>query len=159
MYLLLWGTFLSLCSILISPLVELLIYISCTITDYERQLCQDIRILKQELSQISMVDEFAEYARTERKINKNRKRLAECSNSRSVQRSKANWAFKICFNSLLALSVFITMWSWSSSPVISLPPHWVSPVGWCLALPTGVPGGVRSVSVYQNVRPCDRRSK
>ena len=74
MYLLLWGTFLSLCSILISPLVELLIYISCTITDYERQLCQDIRILKQELSQISMVDEFSEYARTERKINKHRKK-------------------------------------------------------------------------------------
>jgi hypothetical protein len=142
MYLLLWGSFLTLCSTLISPLVDILVHISCSITDYEIQLSRDIRQLRKELKEISMMDEFATYAKTERKINKMKEKLSQCASGRTVQRTKARWAFKICFNCILGMMVLATMWSWSGSPVATLPPHWVTPLGWPLSLPTGVAGGV-----------------
>ena len=88
MYLLIWGTFLTICSQLVSPLVNFLLNLTCTITDYEVKLREDIRDLRKELSKISMQDQFAVYAKTERKINKLTEKLQNCTNARSVQYSK-----------------------------------------------------------------------
>ena len=99
MYLLIWGTFLTICSQLVSPLVNFLLNITCTITDYEIKLREDIRDLRKELSKISMQDQFAVYAKTERKINKLTEKLQTCTNARSVQYSKVSqeyFVFKNC---------------------------------------------------------------
>ena len=70
MYLLLWGTALTVCSQLVKPVVNFLLNMTCTITEYEINLRNEIRDLRKELSRISMQDQFAVYAKTERKINK-----------------------------------------------------------------------------------------
>jgi len=142
MYLLLWGSFLSVCSILVAPLVRLLIYLTCSVSEYEISLRKSIKDMKVELSKISMQDEFALYAKTERKINKLTQKLSSCTGARSVQVSKASWAFTITFHAILTLLFMMTMWSFGGTPVMVLPPAWTAPLTWPLSLPTGVPGGV-----------------
>ena len=90
MYLLLWGSFLSLCSVLVSPLVKLILHLTCNITEYEISLRKSIRDMKKELSKISMQDEFALYSKTERKIAKLSAKLSSCSSARAVQLSNAS---------------------------------------------------------------------
>ena len=41
--------------------------------------------MKADLAKISMMDEFAQYAKTERKINKLTEKLNQCSSARSLQ--------------------------------------------------------------------------
>ena len=142
MYLLLWGSFLSLCSLMVSPFVKLLLYWTCSISEYEISLRKSIKDTKKELSKISMQDQFSLYAKTERKINKLSDKLTSCTSARSVQVSKASWAFTITFHAILGLTLSITMWSYGGTPVLVLPPAWTAPLTWPLSLPTGVPGGV-----------------
>ena len=142
MYLLLWGTTLTLCSQLVRPVVNFLLQLTCTITEYEINLRTEIRELRKELSRISMQDQFAVYAKTERKINKLSEKLGGVTQARSVQFSKASWAYTITLHSILGLVVMATMWSFSSSPVMTLPPAWTWPLTPIISIPTGVPGGV-----------------
>ena len=142
MYLLLWGSFLSLCSMMVAPLVKLLIYWTCNISEYEIDLRKKIKDIKKDLSKISMQDEFAVYAKTERKMNKLTDKLTACNSARSVQVSKASWAFTITFHAILGLTFSITMWTYGGTPVLVMPPAWTAPLTWLLSLPTGVPGGV-----------------
>jgi len=142
MYLLLWGSFLSLCWLLVSPLVKLLISLTCNITEYEISLRKSIRDLKKDLSKISMQDQFALYAKTERKINKLTEKLSNCTSARSVQVSKASWAYTVTFHAILGLTMTVTMWSYGSTPVLVLPSEWTFPISWTISLPTGVSGGV-----------------
>ena len=105
MFLLLWGSFLAVCSQLVAPLVKLLLHFTCNITEYEVELRRNIKDLRKELAKISMQDEFALYAKTERKINKLFDKLKSCTSARSVQCSKASWAFKFAFHSILTMLV------------------------------------------------------
>ena len=68
--------------------MNFLLNLTCTITDYELKLRGEIRDLRKELSKISMQDQFAVYAKTERKINKLTEKLTNCTSARSVQYSK-----------------------------------------------------------------------
>jgi len=93
-------------------------------------------------SKISMQDQFAVYAKTERKINKLTEKLTNCTSARSVQYSKASWAYTITLHAILALVMMATMWTYSSTPVLVLPEKWLYPLTTLISLPTGVPGGV-----------------
>jgi len=143
MFLLLWGIFLTIMSTLISPITQFLVSISCTITEYEIEVRKEIKNLKQELSEISMMEEFASYARTERKINQLEEKLVSFSSGRKIQSNKASWAIKISLHSILGLMTMMTVWSYWGQPVVSLQPEWVWPVGWFLSSPgVYVAGGV-----------------
>ena len=142
MYLLVWGSFLSICSMAVAPCVKFLLYLTCSISDYEIDLRKNIKDAKKELSKMSMQDEFAQYAKTERKINKMSDKLSACSSARSVQVSKASWAFTIAFHGILGVAFMITMWTYGGTPVLILKPEWTAPLTWPISLPTGVPGGV-----------------
>ena len=54
MFLLLWGTFLTVCSQLVSPVVSWLVSLTCSITEYELELRQEIRDMRRELAKTSM---------------------------------------------------------------------------------------------------------
>ena len=54
-----------------------------------------------------MQDEFALYAKIERKVNKLTDKLTTCTSARSVQVSKASWAFTITFHAILGLTCTI----------------------------------------------------
>ena len=74
--------------------------------------------MEKELSKISMQDEFALYAKTERKIAKLSTKLSSCSSARAVQLSKASWACTITFHAILGLTLLVTLWSFGGTPVL-----------------------------------------
>ncbi|XP_023336970.1 tail-anchored protein insertion receptor WRB-like [Eurytemora carolleeae] len=143
MYLLLWGAFLSCLSSITAPITKYLVELSSSVTEFEQDLRKQLKELQKELKGISMMDEFAEYARTERKINKVNEKLEACNSARNVQSGKAKWAFTLTIHSITGLLTFLSVWSSWGEPVVILPAEWVWPVGWFLSSPgVGVSGGV-----------------
>ncbi|XP_029434123.1 tail-anchored protein insertion receptor WRB isoform X2 [Rhinatrema bivittatum] len=65
--------------------------------EQEFQMRADIQNMKQELSTISMMDEFARYARLERKINKMTDKLKTHVKTRTAQLAKVKWVINIGF--------------------------------------------------------------
>uniref|UniRef100_A0A672NHC3 Guided entry of tail-anchored proteins factor 1 n=1 Tax=Sinocyclocheilus grahami TaxID=75366 RepID=A0A672NHC3_SINGR len=65
--------------------------------DQEMEMRTEIQNMKMELSTISMMDEFARYARLERKINKMTDQLKTLVKSRTSQQAKMKWIVNIVF--------------------------------------------------------------
>ncbi|XP_064381280.1 SH3 domain-binding glutamic acid-rich protein-like [Dromaius novaehollandiae] len=65
--------------------------------EQESQMRAEIQNMKQELSTISMMDEFARYARLERKINKMTDKLKTHVKARTAQLAKIKWVINIVF--------------------------------------------------------------
>lgn len=89
-----------------------------------------------------MTDEFALYAKTDRRINKLEEKMGVYKNARMLQSSKASWAFTLTLNSLTGLATMMTVWTYWGEAVVSFPSEWVWPVGWLLSSPGLESGGV-----------------
>ncbi|XP_043927399.1 guided entry of tail-anchored proteins factor 1-like isoform X2 [Protopterus annectens] len=98
----------------------------------------EIQNMKQELSSISMMDEFARYARLERKINKMTDRLKTHVKARTAQLAKIKWVVNIVFYVFQAALMVTLIWKYYSEPVIVLPSKWVAPLERLVAFPTGI---------------------
>uniref|UniRef100_G1SW63 Guided entry of tail-anchored proteins factor 1 n=1 Tax=Oryctolagus cuniculus TaxID=9986 RepID=G1SW63_RABIT len=57
----------------------------------------EIQDMKQELSTVNMMDEFARYARLERKINKMTDKLKTHVKARTAQLAKIKWVISVAF--------------------------------------------------------------
>ncbi|XP_068930953.1 guided entry of tail-anchored proteins factor 1 isoform X1 [Petaurus breviceps papuanus] len=115
--------------------------------DQESQMRTEIQTMKQDLSAISMMDEFARYARLERKINKMTDKLKTHVKARTAQLAKIKWVINIVFYILQnffsqALLMISLIWKYYSDPVTVLPSKWIAPLERLVAFPTGVAGGV-----------------
>ncbi|XP_050772419.1 guided entry of tail-anchored proteins factor 1-like isoform X3 [Gopherus flavomarginatus] len=110
--------------------------------EQESQMRADIHNMKQELSTISMMDEFARYARLERKINKMTDKLKTHVKARTAQLAKIKWVINIVFYILQAALMISLIWKYYSEPVTVLPSKWLAPMERLVAFPTGVAGGV-----------------
>ncbi|XP_074156607.1 guided entry of tail-anchored proteins factor 1 isoform X2 [Sminthopsis crassicaudata] len=110
--------------------------------DQESQMRAEIQTMKQDLSAISMMDEFAKYARLERKINKMTDKLKTHVKARTAQLAKIKWVINIVFYILQALLMISLIWKYYSDPVTVLPSKWIAPLERLVAFPTGVAGGV-----------------
>uniref|UniRef100_A0A8D0GWP9 Guided entry of tail-anchored proteins factor 1 n=2 Tax=Sphenodon punctatus TaxID=8508 RepID=A0A8D0GWP9_SPHPU len=110
--------------------------------DQESQMRVEIQNMKQELSTISMMDEFARYARLERKINKMTDKLKTHVKARTAQLAKIKWVINIVFYMLQAALMISLIWKYYSEPVTVLPSKWLAPLERLVAFPTGVAGGV-----------------
>ncbi|KAK1168255.1 guided entry of tail-anchored proteins factor 1-like [Acipenser oxyrinchus oxyrinchus] len=110
--------------------------------DQETQMRLDIQSMKQELSTISMMDEFARYARLERKINKMTDKLKTHVKSRTGQLAKIKWMVSIVFYILQAVLMISLIWKYYADPVTVLPSKWIAPLERLVAFPSGVAGGV-----------------
>lgn len=108
----------------------------------ELQMRIEIGNMKQELATISMMDEFARYARLERKINKMTDRLKTHVKTRTAQLAKIKWVVNIVFYIVQAALMISLIWKYYSEPVTVLPHKWIAPLERMVAFPTGVPGGV-----------------
>lgn len=102
----------------------------------------EIQGMKLELSAISMMDEFARYARLERKINKMTDKLKTHVKSRTAQLAKVKWVISIVFYIFQAALMVSLIWKYYSEPVTVLPSRWIAPLERLVAFPTGVAGGV-----------------
>ncbi|KAH0624829.1 hypothetical protein JD844_032668 [Phrynosoma platyrhinos] len=110
--------------------------------EQESQMRSEIQNMKQELSTISMMDEFARYARLERKINKMTDKLKTHVKTRTAQLAKIKWVINIVFYILQAALMISLIWKYYSEPVTKLPSKWLAPLERLVAFPTGVAGGV-----------------
>ncbi|XP_042182734.1 guided entry of tail-anchored proteins factor 1 isoform X2 [Oncorhynchus tshawytscha] len=101
-----------------------------------------IQAMKKELSSINMMDEFARYARLERKINKMTDKLKTYVKSRTGQQTKIKWVVNIVYYILQAVLMISLIWKYYVDPVTVLPSKWISPLERMVAFPSGVAGGV-----------------
>ncbi|XP_078265801.1 guided entry of tail-anchored proteins factor 1 [Rhinoraja longicauda] len=108
----------------------------------ELQMRIEIGNMKQELATISMMDEFARYARLERKINKMTDKLKTHVKTRTAQLAKIKWVVNIVFYIVQAAFMISLIWKYYSEPVTVLPQKWIAPLERMVAFPTGVAGGV-----------------
>ncbi|KAG8136511.1 hypothetical protein E2320_005086 [Naja naja] len=108
--------------------------------EQESEMRSDIQSMKQELSTISMMDEFARYARLERKINKMTDKLKTHVKTRTAQLAKIKWVINIVFYILQGALMISLIWKYYSEPVTVLPSKWLAPLEHLVAFPTGVAG-------------------
>ncbi|XP_051534547.1 guided entry of tail-anchored proteins factor 1 [Myxocyprinus asiaticus] len=110
--------------------------------DQEMEMRTEIQNMRMELSTISMMDEFARYARLERKINKMTDQLKTLVKSRTAQQSKMKWTVKIVFYILQAALMISIILKYYAEPVTVVPSKWIAPLEKLVAFPSGVAGGV-----------------
>ncbi|XP_032828632.1 guided entry of tail-anchored proteins factor 1 isoform X1 [Petromyzon marinus] len=108
----------------------------------ELELREELRKMRRELATISVMDEFARYARLERRINKASDELKTSLQARTTQLTTMKWIINISFYTLQAVVMITLIWNYYSTPVAMLPSKWVSPLEKLVAFPTGVPGGI-----------------
>ncbi|XP_030059694.1 guided entry of tail-anchored proteins factor 1 isoform X1 [Microcaecilia unicolor] len=134
-----------LCNLLKSQLPSFSSFVSRLLqkdAEQESQMRAEIQNMKQELSTISMMDEFARYARLERKINKMTDKLKTHVKTRTAQLAKVKWVINIGFYILQAALMITLIWKYYLEPVTILPSKWIAPLERLVAFPTGVTGGV-----------------
>lgn len=110
--------------------------------EQEMEMRTEIQNMRLELSTISMMDEFARYARLERKINKMTDKLKTHVKSRAAQQAKIKWIVNIIFYILQAALMVSLIWKYYADPVTVVPSKWISPLERLVAFPSGVAGGV-----------------
>ncbi|XP_031429791.1 guided entry of tail-anchored proteins factor 1 [Clupea harengus] len=110
--------------------------------DQELEMRSQIQDMKKELNAISMMDEFARYARLERKINKMTNMLKTHVKSRTAHQAKMKWIVNIVFYILQAALMVSLIWKYYADPVTVVPSKWIAPLERLVAFPSGVAGGV-----------------
>lgn len=118
------------------------------VTDKLSSTCEDaakrqqLNELKAELSKLSMVNEFAQYARLERRINA----VTEDIKLKSKNKQDTLWKISIAAYVIYYVSQVLIFGSllicYRSEPLLQLPEGWVFPCGYILAFPSGIPGAV-----------------
>nr|XP_012637234.1 tail-anchored protein insertion receptor WRB isoform X3 [Microcebus murinus]XP_012637236.1 tail-anchored protein insertion receptor WRB isoform X3 [Microcebus murinus] len=109
--------------------------------EQESQMRAEIQDMKQELSTVNMMDEFARYARLERKINKMTDKLKTHVKARTAQLAKIKWVISVAFYVLQAALMISLIWKYYSVPVAVVPSKWITPLDRLVAFPTRVAGG------------------
>ncbi|XP_041734490.1 guided entry of tail-anchored proteins factor 1 isoform X1 [Coregonus clupeaformis] len=110
--------------------------------EQERDMRAEIQEMKKEHNSVSMMDEFARYARLERKINKMTDKLKTHVKSRTAQQAKMKWMVNIGFYILQAALMISLIWKYYADPVTVVPSKWIAPLERLVAFPSGVAGGV-----------------
>ncbi|NWZ81393.1 WRB protein, partial [Poecile atricapillus] len=109
--------------------------------EQESEMRAEIQTMKQELATISMMDEFARYARLERKINKMTDKLKTHGTVPYLLPFPKGKTFSVSEKHSAALMISL-IWKYYSEPVTVLPSKWLAPLERLVAFPTGVAGGV-----------------
>uniref|UniRef100_A0A671KQM2 Guided entry of tail-anchored proteins factor 1 n=1 Tax=Sinocyclocheilus anshuiensis TaxID=1608454 RepID=A0A671KQM2_9TELE len=108
--------------------------------DQEMEMRTEIQNMKMELSTISMMDEFARYARLERKISKITDQLMTLVKSRTSQQAKMKWIVNIVFYILQAALMISLILKYYADPVTVVPSKWIAPLERLVAFPSGIAG-------------------
>ncbi|KAF3847968.1 hypothetical protein F7725_020996 [Dissostichus mawsoni] len=109
--------------------------------EQESEMRSEVQEMKKEQISISMMDEFARYARLERKINKMTDKLKTHVKSRTAGQAKMKWVVNIVFYILQAALMVSLIWKYYADPVTVVPSKWIAPVERLVAFPTGLSRG------------------
>ncbi|XP_070567692.1 guided entry of tail-anchored proteins factor 1-like [Ptychodera flava] len=103
---------------------------------------QELTELRRQLNLISAKDEFAKYARTQRKINKLTDEMSQINKSKSVAMVKYQWMVTAVLYTIQVLLYLSLIWTYYNQPLVKLDPDWLFPMTTIVSIPTGIPGGV-----------------
>ncbi|EDL76664.1 tryptophan rich basic protein, isoform CRA_d [Rattus norvegicus] len=120
--------------------------------EQESQMRAEIQSMKQELSTVNMMDEFARYARLERKINKMTDKLKTHVKARTAQLAKIKWFISVAFYVLQAALMISLIWKYYSVPVAVVPSKWITPLDRLVAFPTRVAGNCFPEIRWRDIR-------
>ncbi|KAL4695573.1 hypothetical protein H8959_000668 [Pygathrix nigripes] len=121
--------------------------------EQESQMRAEIQDMKQELSTVNMMDEFARYARLERKINKMTDKLKTHVKARTAQLAKIKWVISVAFYVLQAALMISLIWKYYSVPVAVVPSKWITPLDRLVAFPTRVAGQELCAAGQRSIQP------
>ncbi|CAG8681756.1 20697_t:CDS:2 [Racocetra persica] len=122
----------------------------------QSKIRRSILTVRQELARTSPQDEFANWARLKRKLDKKVNELERITASFGYLKT----SFEIKFTTFLWVASngvqIIVMFYYFSTPVFYLPPGWFSPITWIFSLPYAPSG---SVSVFFWFLICRKMTK
>ncbi|CAL1271455.1 unnamed protein product [Larinioides sclopetarius] len=107
-----------------------------------RQACD----LKAELGSISMVDEFAKYAKIKRKVMKVTDELTHQADLRSSYTLKVRFISTAALYAVMSCTVLFLLWNYRKTPVVVMPEDWLFPLSSLLSYPSDIPGGISLTS-------------
>ncbi|XP_078039282.1 guided entry of tail-anchored proteins factor 1 isoform X2 [Augochlora pura] len=99
-----------------------------TETSYDLELRTDLINLKQEMTGISIVDEFSKYAKLQRRCNKIEEVLKKSANKRLSSRMKVQLTVTYGFRLLNVLLMLILLYLYKNTPVIVFPKGMLWPI-------------------------------
>ncbi|KAI0039469.1 hypothetical protein FA95DRAFT_1550649 [Auriscalpium vulgare] len=114
----------------------------------QRQLKSEILVKKQELLQTSAQDQFAKWAKLRRSVDKGLADLEKLNTDLSASKSSFSLKFNTAVWVLTTGLQFVVGWWYRRAAVFYLPPTWLGPLTWWLALPFA-PAGSVSCGVWQ----------
>ena len=112
--------------------------VSIVMKDGSFKLKTQVLKLQQELAKISAQDEFAKWAKTNRKLEQARK---DYNNLKTESKSSHDNRFKILNYSLYGLEIIALIY-WSSEPMFYIPNEWFGPLTSWLKFPFAPMGSV-----------------
>ncbi|CAG7834028.1 unnamed protein product [Allacma fusca] len=130
--------------------------------DKERQLAKTAVDLRNEMKSLSMVDEFAKYAKIQRRLNQINLDLEATVGCRQSLQSQVKRILTICGHVLATLVTAVTLYKYRSVPVFIVPESWFFPLTPALSYPTGIPGSISVVAwifIVRNLTPIILRTK
>ncbi|GIY68326.1 guided entry of tail-anchored proteins factor 1 [Caerostris darwini] len=139
----------TLCGLLgafIPFIVKMFLQVITRETEMEVNLRRQACDLKAELGSISMVDEFAKYAKIKRKVNKVTDELTHQADLKSSYTMKVRIIASAALYALISSTVLFLLWNYRKVPVVVLPENWLYPVGFLLTYPSDVAGGISLTS-------------
>jgi len=105
----------------------------------------ELKSCTDELRAMSMVDEFARYARMERQITKLKDQISVVSKKKSETGLKISIIVRIVYYAIQVLVFLTILYMYRDIPVATLPPNWIYPLGFIVSYPTNVDGAVSIV--------------
>ncbi|GFU33855.1 guided entry of tail-anchored proteins factor 1 [Nephila pilipes] len=126
--------------------VKMVLQVITRETELEANLRRQACDLKAELGSISMVDEFAKYAKIKRKVIKVTDELSHQADVRSSYTMKVRLIATFALYALMSCTVIFLLWNYRKIPVIVLPEEYLYPFNSLLSYPSGVPGGISLTS-------------
>ncbi|EDV20516.1 uncharacterized protein TRIADDRAFT_60991 [Trichoplax adhaerens] len=108
----------------------------------EEELNQQIQVLRQEMRNISMVDNFAPYSKLNRKVAKLSSDYENLSTKRKKMEFKINAACFLVY-AVITIGVHARLtFIWYKHPLLLMPGDWMVPINILISVPTGKAGAI-----------------
>ncbi|XP_025162082.1 tail-anchored protein insertion receptor WRB-like [Harpegnathos saltator] len=147
-------------------LIKLILSRLYTRKDYDRELWDELKNLKQQMAEISMVNEFAKYAKLQRKYNKAESILKDNIKQRQNWRLKLQLSLTCTFYVVNRILILLLLYMYNNEIVINLPKDILWPIQDLLSWPSQHKNGISlttwiiitniGISSYKNL--CDLKT-
>ncbi|XP_076046606.1 guided entry of tail-anchored proteins factor 1-like isoform X2 [Oratosquilla oratoria] len=102
----------------------------------QKLLASEMALIRKQIKGVNMVDQFATYARLNRKLNALTDKYKEKMNARTTANQKVRMCVQMGLQAVVGISCLWLVYQHRSFPVVSLDPDLLWPIGGILAMPS-----------------------